>query len=181
MLIFTHRVDYWELWKSNSYSYFRPSVITLSSQRLLIIALSSQWLLIMMLSSSQLLLIITVKSTVTNNNSVQSTVTNNDSVVQSMVTNNNPVQQTFIYLAPIMFNSRITLFTCSNIQGNVTINLYGTYDKNLNSYLYRKVMFNNCDKYGELYCWLLHVIYFVVTLMSKHEFFIYFKIYFSHG
>ena len=41
--------------------------------------------------------------------------------VQSTVTNNNSVQQTVIDLAPILPNSRITLFSYSNIQGNVTI------------------------------------------------------------
>ena len=35
-------------------------------------------------------------------------------------------------------------------------------------------MFNSCDKYGKLYCRLLHVIYFVVILINKHTFFIYF-------
>ena len=42
-------------------------------------------------------------------------------VLQSTVTNNNSVQQTVIDLAPMMPNSRITLFLCSNIQGNLTI------------------------------------------------------------
>ena len=41
--------------------------------------------------------------------------------VQSTVTNNNSVQQAVIDLAPILPNSRITLFSYSNIQGNVTI------------------------------------------------------------
>jgi hypothetical protein len=36
-------------------------------------------------------------------------------------------------LAPILPNSRITLFPYSNIQGNVTIIFYGTNDKNRNS------------------------------------------------
>ena len=46
--------------------------------------------------------------------------------VQSMVANNNSIKQTVIDLAPILPNSRITLFPYSNIQGNVTINFYGT-------------------------------------------------------
>jgi hypothetical protein len=45
--------------------------------------------------------------------------------VQSMVANNNSIKQTVIDLAPILPNSRITLFPYSNIQGNVTINFYG--------------------------------------------------------
>jgi hypothetical protein len=57
----------------------------------------------------------------------------------------------------------------------LTINFYVTNDKNWNSDLYWKVMFNSCNKYGELYCWLfVDVIYFVVILMNKHKFFIYF-------
>jgi len=36
-------------------------------------------------------------------------------------------------------------------------------------------MFNSCNKYGELYCWLFFdIIYFAVILMKKHTFFIYF-------
>ena len=49
-----------------------------------------------------------------------------NSSVQSMVANNNSIKQTVIDLAPILPNSRITLFPYSNIQGNVTINFYGT-------------------------------------------------------
>jgi hypothetical protein len=57
----------------------------------------------------------------------------------------------------------------------LTINFYVTNDKNWNSDLYWQVMFNSCNKYGELYCWLfVDVIYFVVILMNKHKFFIYF-------
>jgi hypothetical protein len=41
--------------------------------------------------------------------------------VQSTVTNNSSIKQTVIDLAPILHNSRITLFPYSNIQGNVTI------------------------------------------------------------
>jgi hypothetical protein len=96
-----------------------------------------------------------------------------DNSVQSTVTNNNSAQQTVIYLDPIMPSSRIALFSYSNIQGNLTIFFYGTNEKNWTSDLYWKVMFNSCDKYGELYCWLLHVIYFVFILMTKHKFFIY--------
>ena len=47
-------------------------------------------------------------------------VSNNS--VQSTVTNNNAIKQTVIDLAPILPNSRITLFSYSNIQGNVTKN-----------------------------------------------------------
>jgi hypothetical protein len=80
--------------------------------------------------------------------------------VQSTVSNNNSVRQTVTDLALIMSNSRITLIPYSNIQINVTIHFYGTNDKNWNSDLYWKVIFNSCDKYDELYCWLLNVIYF---------------------
>ena len=31
-------------------------------------------------------------------------------------------------------------------------------------------MFNTSDKYGELFCWFLQFIYFVVMLMNKHKF-----------
>ena len=41
--------------------------------------------------------------------------------VQSTVVNNNSIKQNVIYLAPILPNSRITLFPYSNIQGNVTV------------------------------------------------------------
>jgi hypothetical protein len=58
-------------------------------------------------------------------------VSNNS--VQSTVTNNNSVQQTVIDLAPMMLISRITLFPYSNIQGNLTIDIYSTNDKNWNS------------------------------------------------
>jgi hypothetical protein len=44
--------------------------------------------------------------------------------VQSAVTNDNAIKQTVIDLAPILPNSRITLFSYSNIQGNVTKNFY---------------------------------------------------------
>ena len=44
----------------------------------------------------------------------------NNSVL-STVTNNNSNKQTAIVLAPILPNFRITLFLCSNIQGNVAI------------------------------------------------------------
>jgi len=95
--------------------------------------------------------------------------------VLSTVTNTNSLQQTAISVIPMMPNPRITLFPYSNIEEYVTIIFYGTNDKNLNSDLYWKVMFNSCDKYGELYCWLfVDVIYFVVILMNKHKFFIYF-------
>jgi hypothetical protein len=46
--------------------------------------------------------------------------------VHSTVTNNNSVQQTVIDLVPMMPNSRITLFTYYNFQGNITINFDGT-------------------------------------------------------
>jgi hypothetical protein len=51
-------------------------------------------------------------------------------------------QQTVIDLVP---NPRITLFPYSNIQENLTINLYGANDKNWNSDLYWNVMFNSCN------------------------------------
>jgi hypothetical protein len=35
---------------------------------------------------------------------------------------NKSIQQTVIHLVPIMHNPRITLFPCSNIQENLTIN-----------------------------------------------------------
>ena len=35
---------------------------------------------------------------------------------------------------------------------------------------YRNQPWDTCDKYGELFCWFLHVIYFVVILMNKHKF-----------
>jgi hypothetical protein len=54
-----------------------------------------------------------------------------DNSVQSTVTNNNSVQQTVIDLLPIMSNPRIALFSYSNINGNLTINLHSTNDKNL--------------------------------------------------
>jgi len=57
----------------------------------------------------------------------------NSNSVQSTVTNNNSIMQTFIDLVPMMPNPRITLFPYSNIQENVTINFYGTNDKNWNS------------------------------------------------
>jgi len=98
----------------------------------------------------------------------------NNNSVQSMVTNNISVQQIVIALVLIMPNSRIALFPYSNIQGNVTWYFYDTNDKNWISDLYSKVMFNSCDQYFELYCWLLHVIFLVVILMNKHKFFIYF-------
>jgi len=44
--------------------------------------------------------------------------------VQSTVTKDNAIKQTVIDLAPILPNSRITLFSYSNIQGNVTKNFY---------------------------------------------------------
>jgi hypothetical protein len=76
---------------------------------------------------------------------------------------------TIIDLVPMMPNPRITLLPYSNIQENLTINFYVTNDKNW------KVMFNSCNKYGELYCWLfVDVIYFVVMLLNKHKSFIYF-------
>ena len=65
-------------------------------------------------------------------------------------------------------NPRITLFPYSNIQEKLTIIFYGTNDKDWNSDLYWKVMFNSCDKYG------VDIIYFVVILMNKHKLFIYF-------
>ena len=89
--------------------------------------------------------------------------------LQSTVTNKKSVQPTVINLIPIMPNSKITIFPYSNIQGNLTIFFYGTNEKNWTSDLYWKVMFNSC----ELHCWLLHVIYFVFILMTKHKFFIY--------
>jgi hypothetical protein len=58
--------------------------------------------------------------------------------------------------------------------GKFDNNFFDTNDKNWNSDLYWKVMFNSCNKYGELYCWLfVDIIYFVVILMNKHKFFIY--------
>jgi hypothetical protein len=54
--------------------------------------------------------------------------------LQSTVTNKNSVQPTVINLIPIMPNSKIVIFPYSNIQGNLTINLYGTNDKNWTSY-----------------------------------------------
>jgi hypothetical protein len=99
----------------------------------------------------------------------------NSNHVQSTVTNNKHIQQTVIYLVPMMPNPRITLFPYSNIQENLTINFDGTNDKNWNSDLYWKMMFNSCNKYGELYCRLfVDVIYFVIILMNKHKFLIYF-------
>ena len=86
--------------------------------------------------------------------------------------NNNSVQQNAINLVPIMPNSTIALFPYSNIQGNVTINFCGKKWKDLDLWFILKMMFNSCDKYCELYCWLLHVIYFVVILINKHKFFI---------
>ena len=56
--------------------------------------------------------------------------------VQSTVTNNKSIQQTIIDLVPMMPNPRITLFPYSNNQENLTINFYGTNDKNWNSDLY---------------------------------------------
>ena len=79
----------------------------------------------------------------------------NSNSVYSTVTNNKSIQQTVIDLVPIMPNPRITIFPYSNMQENLTINLYGTNDKNWNSDLYWNVMFNSCNKYGELYCWFL--------------------------
>ena len=101
-------------------------------------------------------------------------VSNNS--VQSTVTNNNSNKQTAIVLALIFPNFRITLFPCSNIQGNVTI-IFMTQMIRIGSLIYWKVMFNTCDKYGELFCWFLHVIYFVVILMNKHKFIYSFTIY----
>ena len=86
----------------------------------------------------------------------------NSNSVQSTVTNNKSVQQTVIDLVPIIPNPRITLIPYSNIQENLTINCYGTNDKNWNSDWHWKVMFNSYDKCGELYCWLLHL--FVLLL-----------------
>jgi len=54
--------------------------------------------------------------------------------LQSTITNKNSVQPTVINLIPIMPNSKITIFPYSNIQGNLTINFYGTNDKNWTSY-----------------------------------------------
>jgi hypothetical protein len=51
--------------------------------------------------------------------------------IQSTVTNNNSVQQIVIDLLAIMPNPRIALFPYPNIKGNLTINCYGTNDKNL--------------------------------------------------
>ena len=71
--------------------------------------------------------IYTIASTIENyeNRTVNPISISNNSV-QSMVANNNSIKQTVIDLAPILPNSRITLFPYSNIQGNVTINFYGT-------------------------------------------------------
>ena len=57
----------------------------------------------------------------------------NSNSVQSTITNNKSIQLTVIDLVP---NPRITLFPYSSIQENLTINLYGTNDKNWNSDLY---------------------------------------------
>jgi hypothetical protein len=92
--------------------------------------------------------------------------------VQSTVTNNNFVQQTVINLAPMMPNSRIFLMIKYPEKSDNRI--FGINDQNWNSGVYWKVMLNSFDKYGELYCWLLHVIYFAVILINKHKFFIYF-------
>ena len=127
------------------------------------------------LSDGECWLIDAIVSTIeTYENRTVTPISVSDNSVQSTVTNNNSVQQTVIDLVPIMPNTRIALFPYSYIQGNLTINFHGTNDKNWTSDLYWKVMFNSCDKYGELYCWLLHFIYFVVILMNKHKFFIYF-------
>ena len=56
--------------------------------------------------------------------------------VQSTVSNNKSIQQIVIDWVPMMPNPRITLFPYSNIQQNLTINCYGTNDKNGNSDLY---------------------------------------------
>ena len=66
--------------------------------------------------------IYTIASTIENyeNRTVTPIFVCNNSV-QSTVTNNNSIKQTVIDLAPILHNSRITLFPYSNIQGNVTI------------------------------------------------------------
>ena len=78
--------------------------------------------------------IYTIVSTIENyeNRTVNPIFVSNNSV-QSTVTNNNAIKQIVIDLAPILPNSRRTLFPCSNIQGNVTIIFYGTNDKNWNS------------------------------------------------
>ena len=60
----------------------------------------------------------------------------NNISVQSTVTNNKSIQQTVIHLVPIMHNPRVTLFPYSNIQENLTINVYGSNEKNWNSDLY---------------------------------------------
>ena len=60
----------------------------------------------------------------------------NSNSVQSTVTNNKSIQQIVIDWVSMMPNPRITLFPYSNIQQNLTINFYGTNDKNGNSDLY---------------------------------------------
>jgi hypothetical protein len=104
----------------------------------------------------------------------------NSNSVQSTETNNKSIQQTVIHLAPIMHNPRITLFPYSNIQENLTINVYCSNEKNWNSDLYWKVMFKSCNKYGELYflafCWhYLFCCYFDKETYILHLFLIYFS------
>ena len=79
----------------------------------------------------------------------------NSNSVQSTVTNDKSIQQTVIDLVPMMSNPRITLFPYSNILKKLTIHFYGTNNKNWNSALYWRVMFNSCNKYG---------VYFLLTL-----------------
>ena len=90
---------------------------------------------------------------------------------------NTPIQQTVIYLVPMMPDPRITLFPYSNTQDNLTIICYATNVKNWNSDLYWKVVSNNCNKYGELYCWHYS---FCCYFDEQTQILPLFLIYFSH-
>ena len=89
----------------------------------------------------------------------------NSNSVQSTITNNKSIQQTVIDLVP---NPRITLFPYSNIQENLTINLYGTNDKNWNSDLYWNVMFNSCNMVNYHIFWC-NMFVFACPIIAKSQ------------
>jgi hypothetical protein len=56
------------------------------------------------------------------------------------------VEETNIHLG------RFSTISILKYPGKSKNNFFGTNDKNWTSDLYCKMMFNSCDKYGELYC-----------------------------
>ena len=102
----------------------------------------------------------------------------NSSAVQSTVTNNKIIQQTVIHLFPMMHNPRIT-FCHTQIFRNIWQYNFMAQMIRIGTLIYIEkwclIAVINLMKYIIDYLLTLIVIYFVVILMNKHKFFIYFQ------